>query len=113
MSRLGLVEITRRRTINSTFNKVMVPCEKCGGSGYMLNEKGVITEMFFNILKELQKKNKYCIINLQLSNKLLERIEELKKMPQDANIEMVRGFDMASPKLCVVQLTKDGNVRLI
>lgn len=44
---------------------------------------------------------------------VIELIEELKKMPQDATVEMVRGFEMASPNLKMIELTKNGNVRLI
>jgi hypothetical protein len=47
--------------------------------------------------------------------KVKELIEELKKMPQEATVEMVIpwGYDNATSEPSEVELTREGNVKLI
>jgi ribonuclease G len=79
MTKLGLVEITRRRTVNCLFNKIIKNCDKCKGTGQILNDKGLILDIFHNIIFEFSKAIKPTKVNLEISKDFDNVIEEYKK----------------------------------
>lgn len=77
MSKLGLVEFTRKRVGNSVETRLTRPCRHCGGSGSARVPELILMELRARLLELLSQGNKtVCIdMNVEIARKLCEWTE--------------------------------------
>ena len=94
-TRLGLIQITRKRTTESNISFMTEPCPYCNGNGIILSRDTVVFKIFRDIQRQVRlHKSKRLTIKvhpdaaLALETTHLEKFEELKK-----ELKVVIGID--------------------
>ncbi|ANQ52984.1 ribonuclease [Thermosipho sp. 1063] len=78
-TKLGLLEMSRKRTVRSFFENYISPCPVCGGAGFIVSPKITIKNLYQKI-EEAPKEAKEVIIKLHPHFKNLIEKSKLKKV---------------------------------
>ena len=85
-TRLGLIQITRKRTTESNISYMTEPCPYCNGNGLILSRDTIVFKIFRDIQRQVRlNKSRKLIIKahpdaaLALETTHLEKFKELKK----------------------------------
>ncbi|OOC47702.1 ribonuclease [Thermosipho sp. 1223] len=78
-TKLGLLEMSRKRTVRSFFENYISPCPVCGGAGFIVSPKMTIKKLYQKI-EEAPKEAKEVIIKLHPYFKNLIEKSKLKKV---------------------------------
>lgn len=78
ITKLELVEITRKKSLNRLTSRVLKDCPYCGGSGKVTSEEVVVTRIQ-NELREISRKKKVEAVILEVNHLIKTYIETYKK----------------------------------
>lgn len=78
ITKLELVEITRKKSLNRLTSKILRSCPYCEGSGKIISEEAVVTDIQ-NELREISKKKEVESVVLEINYLIKEYIDLNKK----------------------------------